>query len=533
MNQQSAPKKKINEIRMSVWVGVVAIIVICLLTLVYMVFVGRKESGNQNNNININTAIDISDWLTYTDSQYGFSFKYPSDWTLIEEDIIGLSFEDNYYIYITHQGRNPDQLSIAGWLKTVKGLPEDYGYELKYDKTTGISLKGLDPGIYQGAVTLYIMNNNDVFGIEWFDSEKKNEEVFKIFNAILLSFEFTKTIGTSNWLTYESGRVEIITSEALSYWKGKCKHLFLIEESVSEIICNGDYCLMQVHCMPEASRFVKYENGVFTDMSDEMPMDGNYIFYEWNGDYWLISDVLNIFKFDGANFEKSDLSIDECEQILALDWNDNRWLVGIKNKCANHSRLVSLAAGDLEFIDEIIIEDLYVTEIAWNGIKWMVGGYKDVLINENGGNNFKRIPRLLTYDGSEIKDFSDNLKDHIAKTPSSIFWNGSEWLIALKHAADNEDGIIYAFDGNEFYDISETIVDYDRNEIRLITGRDDLYVILSGDQNYSKSKIYIIKEGKLVDVPSSISTDIFSVFVQGNKIFVGGLQELQVIHMDN
>lgn len=31
-------------------------------------------------NTNINTGIDTSDWKTYTNEEYGFSFKYPSDW---------------------------------------------------------------------------------------------------------------------------------------------------------------------------------------------------------------------------------------------------------------------------------------------------------------------------------------------------------------------------------------------------------------------------------------------------------------------
>jgi len=210
MNQQPVPEKKINEIRMTVWVGVVAIIVICLLTFVYMVFVGQKKSGNQNNNINTSTAIDISNWLTYTDSQYSFQFKYPSDWTLIEEGIIGLSYNDNYYIYVTHQGKNAEDLTLGEWLKQVKGLSEDYGYELKYDEKTGITLEGLNPGIYQGAVTLYFMNNYDVFGIEWFDSEKKDIEVFQVFNQILLSFEFNQMVADSRCNDWEAGLCEAV-----------------------------------------------------------------------------------------------------------------------------------------------------------------------------------------------------------------------------------------------------------------------------------------------------------------------------------
>lgn len=185
-------QKKVKKAKITLWLGIAVIVVIGLLIIVYFVFL--KESSVENTNTaNTNTTVDTSNWDTYINAQYGFQFKYPGNWSMKENtdgNIVSLSYQNNYYIYITNQGKNPDKLTVNEWLTQVKGQAEDFGYELKYDEATGITLAGLDPAVYQGVITLYFMNNNDVFGIEWFDNEKKNEEIFKIFNAILLSFEF-------------------------------------------------------------------------------------------------------------------------------------------------------------------------------------------------------------------------------------------------------------------------------------------------------------------------------------------------------
>ena len=62
---------------------------------------------NQNKNVNINTntatttaatstaEIDTSGWKTYRNEEYGFEFKYPEDWTIINNDFRkNISFND-------------------------------------------------------------------------------------------------------------------------------------------------------------------------------------------------------------------------------------------------------------------------------------------------------------------------------------------------------------------------------------------------------------------------------------------------------
>ncbi len=39
-----------------------------------------ETNSNTNTATNTNSSVDTSDWLTYTNEEYGFSFKYPQDW---------------------------------------------------------------------------------------------------------------------------------------------------------------------------------------------------------------------------------------------------------------------------------------------------------------------------------------------------------------------------------------------------------------------------------------------------------------------
>ena len=267
MNQSLTPEqqKQVKKAKATLWVGIIAIIVIGLLITVYFVFL---KEGAVNSNANTNTVIDTSNWNTYINTQYGFQFKYSGDWQMrenVDGNIVSLSHQNNYYIYITLQGKNPEGLTIKEWLRQVKGQSEDFGYELKYDKETGITLEGLEPGIYQGAVTLYFINGNDVFGIEWFDNDKKNEEVFKIFNQILLSFEFIDTIDTTSWQTYEDKTNGYSIKYPADYLIKMQTDGYVVFDPKS--IDTPDTTYLHISVTVEDNDFHTYRLGVLTDPS--------------------------------------------------------------------------------------------------------------------------------------------------------------------------------------------------------------------------------------------------------------------------
>jgi len=199
-------QKQVKRAKVILWIGIVGIIVIGLLISIYFVFIKGTVDTKPVYNDPVKSMLDTSTWQSYTSEQYGFSFKFPMEWVLDVEnnhcpfarrqteecsnDIVTLKYLDDYHIYISHQGTNHEQLPVSDWLKQVKGQPIDYGYELVHDQEQGISIVGLDSGIYQGAVSLYFMSGDDVIGIEWFDNNKQDDDAFWTFNNILLSLEF-------------------------------------------------------------------------------------------------------------------------------------------------------------------------------------------------------------------------------------------------------------------------------------------------------------------------------------------------------
>ena len=203
-NQKITPEQKqqIKKAKRTLWLGLGGIIIVGMAVAVYFIFL--KDSTKIKP-----TPIDLdtSHWQSTTNEQYGFSLKFPMEWTLektaasctAEElsagtcsvDIMKLNFLSDYHIYISYQGTNAGQLPISEWLTTVKHQTESASYSLAYDKEKGITLTGLNPAVYQGTVDVYFTKGDNVFRIEWFDNNKRNEQVFQVFNKILLSIAFT------------------------------------------------------------------------------------------------------------------------------------------------------------------------------------------------------------------------------------------------------------------------------------------------------------------------------------------------------
>lgn len=69
----------------------------------------NSSISNRNENTN-SSEIDTSDWLTYTNEEYGFSFRYPMDWNLAETTS-GISLTSPELVNNTY--RNSMTLSVT------------------------------------------------------------------------------------------------------------------------------------------------------------------------------------------------------------------------------------------------------------------------------------------------------------------------------------------------------------------------------------------------------------------------------------
>ncbi len=97
---------------------------------------------NENTNTEVSSDVDTSDWLTYMNDEYGFSFKYPSEWggTVITTrgpgdyqtgSVIQIAFDND-------SSRNGNQLTAVIKVETL-----DYKFNGPSDGNT-ISFASLD-----------------------------------------------------------------------------------------------------------------------------------------------------------------------------------------------------------------------------------------------------------------------------------------------------------------------------------------------------------------------------------------------------
>jgi hypothetical protein len=169
----------------------------------------------------IASTTDVTkDWKTYTNTQYGLSFKYPQNWGASAVEITG----DNIYLsdpsmdeatsnsfsdvlMTIHRAANPKELNIQKWyeesvFKTevqIIGQPTIGGMPALKTSQTGMN----------ETIVMYVGKGNSVFSIQL----NQGKEYADIFDQILSTFKFTSiTTDTTKDFLYKTG---IIPQEKL------------------------------------------------------------------------------------------------------------------------------------------------------------------------------------------------------------------------------------------------------------------------------------------------------------------------------
>ncbi len=165
------------------------------------------NSGNEENDEASNeedsdsNEIDISDWKTYRNEEYGFEIKYPGDWRETKQKEGKFLFEfDNhgyFWIIISKNNKNLD----------IKGIKEDfyknneYSYQyidnfLELNNMHIYRQERYDFGVLEN---FYILNNDKSYlyllNFEFnFNptNENKKQHTIKLIDNILNTFKFIK-----------------------------------------------------------------------------------------------------------------------------------------------------------------------------------------------------------------------------------------------------------------------------------------------------------------------------------------------------
>jgi hypothetical protein len=89
---------------------------------------------NENTNSDQGSEVDTSDWLTYINEEYGFSFKYPEEWTVSDQTtqskswiidganlhIIQIKFDDILLLSILPEGQFDHDINPDMKVKSIK-----------------------------------------------------------------------------------------------------------------------------------------------------------------------------------------------------------------------------------------------------------------------------------------------------------------------------------------------------------------------------------------------------------------------------
>lgn len=87
--------------------------------------VNTNSVSNTNSVVNTNiSTVDNSDWLTYTNEEYGFSFRYPKEWILTERNTI-LEGPDKYLNIGVSTGGHYPSLGIATTQRPIEEIVQE------------------------------------------------------------------------------------------------------------------------------------------------------------------------------------------------------------------------------------------------------------------------------------------------------------------------------------------------------------------------------------------------------------------------
>jgi hypothetical protein len=144
----------------------------------------------------LTSETDTSDWKTYTNETYGFSMKYPSDWT--KKTNTGEGLVQIYSNYSDDQGKDlaPNQTKTVVYAEPSSAITDLQNYVTtnngKINSVSDITVGNLSgkkyivtPEVGTKATVVYVLKGNTYFEIICMENSDQ-------FDTILSTFQFTQ-----------------------------------------------------------------------------------------------------------------------------------------------------------------------------------------------------------------------------------------------------------------------------------------------------------------------------------------------------
>ncbi len=409
---------------------------------------------NTVTNKNTNTVVDpTADWLTYTNKEKSFSFKYPTTWTVSTDMLVygGKYFElrikdeaaDAQLTMFIFPMLN-DETDPSRTFTAVTGFLPNSAYTTK----TPITIGGVFGTLYKGIVsfpaqnTALIDHNLQTFEIDqgndtssWrtiistFAFTDKNVDLEKT-NPITKVTEVSQVVGTDMQAVSVLGNAVLLGGgKKLELYNGTSvsdlsSNIASTDPAINAkplitgpIVNNGHYWLISTTRVGEQGHLYSFDGKQWADLTSDLQAAMPRTIFggmqmAWNGTYWLIAANPGfIGKYDGHTF--TDLTsqvqgFNDPKTVTSIAWNGEYFLI-TKLGPGNHGQVMRYD-GTTFSVPSGLDGTNYITSVAWNGKYWLFSGFNN--------------QHLLKYDGTTFTDLGAPQHQQ-----SKATWLKSLWIV--------------------------------------------------------------------------------------------------------
>ncbi|MFC1662837.1 hypothetical protein ACFL04_01560 [Patescibacteria group bacterium] len=467
------------------------------------------------------------DWPTHTNETFGFSFKYPAEFTQAENATAKtVSFtNDTGSININIFDRPVKASSVIG----VYG-PVSEPTVVKVGNQPGWQYIEGDAGC--GWVSTHTPRGMFTLQIAFSSCEEQTLRANSDLQAeILTTFEFSTVVQDhySYLQEFKSGGqigndravwnsqdgklelhdypIEILSSDLLLYPQDG-------HTEISNIDCNGRYCLIAVGRWDRVHRVVKYDlvSTQFTDITDKLPdfiTNGDKVDFEWNGTDYIISNRQRLLKYSGNSVTiLHDFSPRACDYPYYLSRGNDvtgNFVLFITSGCDNTN--VPALFGKIDRFGQVttvssslLTDSTLISEIGHNGERWLFAGKGT----------------MLEYNGKTLTDVSDHFIAYKDLEPAGIVVNNLLWWIAWQ----TDDPILQLAEYNRVKatPLTNVLKGFDGVTVGDITGEEG-NIAVSGKQGQQLN--IIDREDNVIDVSYAIPHDIYGMHYSSPNFLLG------------
>lgn len=461
--------------------------------------------------IEASTVDELAEWKTYTNSQYGFSFRYPSD--LVYRDLDNQETGLPYVRFTSDDGNRAFDVSVWSEELDPNNVQGVYGKAVtttvQVGDKNGYQYKEGDAGCGGDFIKIALSSNTILrlyFG-SCEDETNQFETTLALRSRLLSTFQFSAPL-TTDASSSASPTLKVVESELFNTGYGK--------GDISNIKCNDSYCLVNVSSAGWVYKILKFQNGEVSDVSSQfadLNKESNSVNYSWNGSYWLVALNGNIYTYNGSSATKIDLPAGIFAGAYGLAWNGSTWLISsVFMGVESRTKFWQYDGQKITVINQDALSGS-INTVAWNGKYWLAGGYDET--------SELTSPLLYRINGNDIQNVSNLLAENSGFSVNDIIWADKSWKLSMYHrATSTETPLLLSYDGTQVSDITNQLISFQNKNADELSGDDGLYAVSA----HRRPGLQVWRNGQATDLTKYIGTNnIDSLETHDDQVLAGAV----------